>query len=108
MLAVSHAGLNYTVPTFDQPPPPVVVLAITSLDRTSGSSGTSVRIYGTKFGASQGSSYIQFGTNTTKPTISTWSDTQITFRVPSLSRGTYAVKVVVGGASSNTKNFTIN
>jgi hypothetical protein len=109
--AVSHAGVSYTVPTFDQPPPPPVTTpAITSLDRTSGSSGTTVRITGTNFGSTKGTSYVLFGTvnGTVKPTISAWSATQISFRVPSLSRATYQVAVVVNGVTSNTKNFTIN
>ncbi|OGR01246.1 MAG: hypothetical protein A2511_15095 [Deltaproteobacteria bacterium RIFOXYD12_FULL_50_9] len=109
MLVVSHAGVSYTVPTFDVPPPTII-----SLDKTSSFVGTTVKITGTKFGATKGTSYVLFGTaaqvldgTATKVTTSAWSDTNISFVVPSNTIGTWYLKVVVNNVSSNTKTFAI-
>jgi RHS repeat-associated protein len=72
---------------------------VTGTSPVSGPVGTIVQINGSGFGASQGSSAVNF--NATYPaTIKTWSDTQITAVVPPQAF-TGQVVVVVGGVSSN-------
>jgi len=67
---------------------------VTSLSATSASAGQQVTISGTGFGASQGNGYVAFsdnGTNWGGPgnaatvTVDSWSDTSITFTVPTPS-----------------------
>jgi hypothetical protein len=69
---------------------------ISSLSTTSATAGDQVTINGTGFGASQGSGYVAFsdnGTNWGAPgntapfTVDSWSNTAITFTVPTASGG---------------------
>jgi RHS repeat-associated protein len=85
----SNANVEFTMPN------PV----ITGLVPSSGPVTTQVQINGSGFGATQGSSTITF--NGVPGTNITWHDTQITATVPT-SAVTGAVKVTVGGVSSNT------
>jgi hypothetical protein len=78
---------------------------ITSLSPNSGAAGSSVTISGTHFGASQGSSTVNFGGSLA--VVSSWSDTSIAVKVPSLAAGPVNVTVSVGGASSNPASFTV-
>lgn len=82
--------------------------AISSLSPTSGLAGTSVTITGTKFGAMQGYSYVEFGA--VLGTVTSWSNTQIVATVPNISNGTVNVQVSTGAPGtviSNTVPFTV-
>jgi RHS repeat-associated protein len=70
---------------------------ITSTSPTSGAVGTSVQVYGSGFGATQGSSTISF--NGVNATVMSWADGQITATVPSAATG--PVQVTVGSVASN-------
>jgi hypothetical protein len=99
-------------------PPP----SITSASPSSTAPGTTVTLTGQNFGASQGDSYLtlaQGGTSWGAPfdgatlTITSWSDTSITFQLPPdsglypLTPGSATVTVTVGGQTSNTQGLTI-
>ena len=71
---------------------------VSNVSPVSGSADTQVQITGSNFGATQGTSTVTFGGRTA--TIVTWSDTQITAKVPSLAISG-AVVVRVGGVSSS-------
>jgi RHS repeat-associated protein len=72
---------------------------VTSTNPTSGPTGTQVQINGSGFGATQGSSAVNFNASYPAAIIS-WSDTQIVATVPSQAF-TGQVVVVVGGVWSN-------
>lgn len=80
-------------------------LLITSISPTSGVVGSSVGIGGSAFGASQGSSRVNFGT--IAATVTAWSSGSITANVPNLSVGAVSVSVAVGGVTSNPVQFTV-
>lgn len=92
-----------------------VLPKITSLSVSQGVIGSSVTINGHTFGASQGNSFVQFGS--TNASITSWNNTSITATVPSGISGQVAVKVTVkanvsGDATeetleSNTLNFNV-
>lgn len=77
---------------------------VTTLSPSSGVVGTQVQINGRQFGATQGSSTITF--NYVTATVVSWSDTQIVATVPTTAT-TGAVKVTVGGVSSNTNVYFV-
>ncbi|HXJ06004.1 MAG TPA: IPT/TIG domain-containing protein [Candidatus Acidoferrum sp.] len=87
-------GLTFTVAT----------PTITSLNPTSGGTGTSVAIAGTNFGATLGSSTVTF--NGTAATPTGWSATSITVPVP-VGATTGNVVVTVSGVASNGMTFTV-
>ena len=74
---------------------------ITSIDPESGTQYHRVTITGTGFGSSRGTSTVTFaGTEASR--YYEWSDTEIEVRPPSsVSVGTHAVVVTVGGVASN-------
>ena len=75
-----------------------------SIGPTVGQPGTKVTIAGKGFGSSAGS--VLFGT--TAASISSWSDTSVTFTVPSVSNGVYNVQLKTsGGTAANTIQFTV-
>jgi predicted alpha-1,2-mannosidase len=83
--------------------------AVTSLSTTSAKAGDQVTINGSGFGASQGNGYVSFsdnGTNWGAPgnagtfTIDSWSDTAITFTVPTPS-GTNGERQVWAGTPAS-------
>jgi hypothetical protein len=75
---------------------------ISSVSPTSGPVGTVVTITGSHFGATQGSSTLQFGSTSAAPT--SWSDTQIIAKVPSAApTGSEPIGITVGGLSSSTQ-----
>jgi endo-alpha-N-acetylgalactosaminidase len=103
-----------------QAPPPEPV--ITSSSPSSPDPGTPVTLTGQNFGSSQGSSYLtlaQGGTSWGAPydgakvTITSWSDTSITFDLPPdsgsfpLQPGTATITVTVGGQASAPQTITI-
>jgi hypothetical protein len=79
-------------------------LAVTSLSPTSAAAGTSVTITGTNFGATQGTSTVQF--NGTPATPTSWSATNIVVPVPA-GATTGNVVVTVSGVASNGMSFTV-
>ena len=78
--------------------------SITSLNPTSGLVGASVTITGANFGATQGTSTVQF--NGTAATPTSWSATSIVAPVPT-GATTGNVVVTVGGVASNGVSFTV-
>ena len=69
-----------------------------------GQPGMKVTIAGDGFGTAAGS--VLFGT--TAAAIGSWSNTQVTFTVPSVTGGVYNVQLKTsGGASANTIAFTV-
>jgi RHS repeat-associated protein len=78
--------------------------SITSLNPTTGTTGSSVTITGSNFGATQGSSAVTFNGTTAAPT--SWSATSIVVPVPS-GATTGNVVVTVGGIASNGVSFTV-
>jgi YD repeat-containing protein len=77
---------------------------ITSVSPTTGTSGTSVTITGAGFGASQGSSTVDFNGTAASPT--SWSSTSIAAPVPS-GATTGNLIVTVSGITSNPSAFTV-
>lgn len=75
-----------------------------SIGPTSAQPGVSVSIAGKGFGTSTGS--VLFGT--TAATITSWSDTGVTFKVPSVGNGVYSAQLkTAGGVAANTIQFTV-
>jgi hypothetical protein len=96
--------------------------SISSVSPSSTAPGTTVTLTGQNFGATKGSSYLtlaQGGTSWGAPfdgatlTITSWSDTSITFQLPPdsppfpLAPGSATVTVTVGSQASNTETITI-
>ena len=95
---------------------------LSSVSPSTTTAGSSVTLAGQNFGSSQGSSYLtlaQGGTSWGAPfdgaklTITSWSDTSITFTLPSntgpfpLQPGTATITVTAGGQSSAPQTITI-
>jgi alpha-glucosidase (family GH31 glycosyl hydrolase) len=95
---------------------------VSSVSPSSTAPATTVTLTGQNFGATQGSSYltlVQGGTSWGAPfdgatlTITSWSDTSITFQLPPdsppfpLAPGSATVTVTVGSQASNTETITI-
>jgi glycosidase len=109
----SGSGGNNPVTTFTLPAHTVAVWQATatatapqvgSIGPTVGQPGLKVTIAGKGFGASTGS--VLFGA--TAASITTWSDTSVTFTVPSVSGGVYQVQLKnSGGTAANTIQFTV-
>src|SRR6202043_423418 len=79
---------------------------ISTISPSSGLPGsTQVTVTGTGFGATQGTGYVQLGTQ--NGTVSGWSDTQIVATIPARARSGVAC-VTQNGLSSNTVPFTIS
>jgi RHS repeat-associated protein len=81
---------------------------ISSLNPTSGATGTSVVITGSNFGSTQGTSTVKFAG--VVAAVTNWSNTgtSITATVPSgIPNGNETVVVTVGGVQSNGKTFTV-
>jgi hypothetical protein len=86
-------GVSFTVP-----------LIITGLSTNAGPVGAAVRIIGTGFGATQGSSAVSF--NGTPAMAASWSTSSITVTVPS-GATTGNILVTVSGANTNGVAFTV-
>jgi len=75
-----------------------------SIGPTVGQSGMKVTIAGKGFGTSTGS--VLFGT--TAASITSWSDTSVTFTVPSVTNSVYQAQLKTsGGTAANTIQFTV-
>lgn len=97
--SLSSSGYGFTVisPSTTRP-------TITGISTTEAEPGTEVEITGSNFGSSQG--VVTFGA--AEATIKSWSDTSITVEVPaSLKPGSYSVKVMQDGLSSNGYGFIV-
>jgi IPT/TIG domain len=79
--------------------------AITTLNPTSATVGSSVTINGSNFGSTQGSSTVTFN-GTPAGTATTWTATSISIPVPT-GATTGNVIVTVGGVPSNGVTFTV-
>ena len=79
--------------------------AISGLSPTSGSPGTSVTISGSGFGATQGTSTVQFNGSTVQ-TITSWSNTAISAVTPN-DATTGPVSVTVGGIEAVSPQFNV-
>jgi hypothetical protein len=97
---VTVGGVASNGVTFTVLPTPT----LTSVTPTSGPAGTSVTIVGTNFGASQGTSTVQF--NGTSATSTSWNATTIVVPVPT-GATTGNVVVTVSGVASNAIAFTV-
>ncbi len=109
----SGSGGNNPVTAFTLPAHTVAVWHSTasatapqvgSIGPTVGQPGLKVTIAGKGFGTSTGS--VLFGT--TAATITSWSDTSVTFTVPSVANGVYQAQLKnSGGTAANTIQFTV-
>ena len=97
---VQGAELDRVTVTGQRPPPPMISV----LNPTSGSVGDAVRLTGTSFGGSQGTSTVTF--NGLRATATSWSDGTIDVRVPT-GASSGSVVVTVGGQASNGVAFTV-
>ena len=95
---VDSNGLPFTVTAASAP-------SITSLSPNSGPVGASVTIAGANFGATQGTSAVQF--NGTPGTPTTWSASSIVVTVPNGATSGNVV-VTVNSAASNAAPFTVS
>ena len=86
-------------------PQPVVVPAITAIQPDSAFAGDTLKIFGTNFGATEGSSFVSVG-GTIGDTVYLWSATEIDVKVPA-SAVTGNVNVTVLGTTSNSLAFKI-
>ncbi|MEW6553995.1 MAG: YCF48-related protein [Actinomycetota bacterium] len=99
--AVGHNGtILHTVNGGD----PVLNASVVS--PTSGQPWQVIRVGGTKFGATQGSSYVSFGTVAVTQYVS-WSDTEIKCKVPVLPAGDVQVTVHTPEGTSNALPFSV-
>jgi hypothetical protein len=109
-----------------QGPPPLIAPHIDSAQPNSGAAGDLITLHGENFGDTQGSSYLLFadgGTSWGAPfdgaafTVNSWSDTKITFTIPTPSGpggvwhvnpgDTATVNVTTAGGTSNTVPISI-
>jgi hypothetical protein len=109
-----------------QGPPPLIAPHIDSVQPDHGAAGDVVTLSGQNFGATQGSSYLFFvdgGTSWGAPfdgatfQVNSWSDTKITFTIPTPSvpggvwhvnpGDTATVNVNTAGGTSNTVPISI-
>ena len=97
---VQGAELARVTVTGQRPPLPMISV----LNPTSGSVGDAVRLTGTSFGGSQGTSTVTF--NGVRATATSWSDGTIDVRVPT-GASSGSVVVTVGGQASNGVAFTV-
>jgi IPT/TIG domain len=86
-------------------PQPASVPTITAIQPDSAFAGDTLKIIGTNFGATKGSSTVSVG-GVVADTVYLWSSTEIDVKVPA-SAATGSVTVTVGGATSNAPAFKI-
>jgi 5-hydroxyisourate hydrolase-like protein (transthyretin family) len=83
-------------------PPPVIA----SISPTSGVVGTVVTIKGSGFGATRGTSYVKFG-GLKATSYPSWSDTQVTCKVPAAAAGKVNLTLTTAGGVSNALVFKV-
>jgi uncharacterized protein YkwD len=87
------------------PPPALATPLLTSLDRTSGPSGTVVTLSGRNLGAAQGSSQVLFNG---RAAVLRWTDAAVTVQLFATSPGTRNVWIRLSdGRDTNFLNFTV-
>ncbi len=79
---------------------------INAISPTSGSAGSTVIISGRGYGLTRGTSYVMFGTEKVS-TYSSWTDTKLKVKVPSVSKGYTSIKVVTSGGTFNSVSFKV-
>jgi len=113
LTVTTGSGGNNPANNFTLPPHTVAVWQSTgapsapevgSIGPTLGQPGMKVTIAGKGFGGATG--HIMFGT--TSATIQSWTDSSVTFTVPSVTNGVYEVQLKnSGGTLANTVQFTV-
>ena len=84
----------------------VIPQRLNSVTPNTGNPGASVTLAGTGFGASQGTSTVNFGS--LNATVTSWSNTQIVATVPNVPVDTaVGLTVTVNGVASNPVNFLV-
>jgi glycosidase len=111
-IAVTNGGGNNPVTAFSLAPHTVAVWQsapaatapqIGSIGPLLGQAGITATIAGQGFGAAKGK--VMFGS--TSATVSSWSDTTVTFAVPGVTPGSYSVQLTTNsGTAANTVPFT--
>jgi RHS repeat-associated protein len=96
--SVSSNGVPFTV---------ISAPNISGLSPSSGGIGASFTISGSNFGATQGSSVVQFNGTSVSVCATCWSATAITVAVP-VGASSGNVVVAVSGVASNGMNFTVS
>jgi glycosidase len=87
-----------------QAAPAAVAPQVGSIGPLLGQSGTRVTIAGQGFGAVAGK--VMFGS--TSAVVGSWSDSTVSFSVPSVTPGSYSVQLITNsGAAANTIPFTV-
>jgi len=99
------AGIDGCTDMGSNVPQQIIVPAITAIQPDSAFTGDTLKIFGTNFGATQGSSAVSVG-GTIADTVYLWSATEIDVKVPA-SAATGSVTVTVGGATSNAPTFIV-
>ena len=103
--AIVLAGIGGCTDMGSNVPQQIIVPAITAIQPDSAFAGDTLDIFGTNFGATQGSSAVSVG-GTIADTVYLWSATKIDVKVPA-SAATGSVTVTVGGAMSNASAFKV-
>jgi endoglucanase len=84
----------------------VIPQRLNSVTPNTGNPGASVTLAGTGFGATQGTSTVNFGT--LNAAVTSWSNTQIVATVPNVPVNTaVGLTVTVNGVASNAVNFLV-
>ncbi|HSD12579.1 MAG TPA: IPT/TIG domain-containing protein, partial [Patescibacteria group bacterium] len=118
-LTTSSGPSDRTDDTFGPPIPNFTVGGATTpgvcyLDPSTGAPASKFAIHGAGFGATQNASTVLMGATTM--TVTTcgsgdtdcgWSDNLVWANVPPIAENVYPVKLVIGGASTNTRNFLL-
>lgn len=80
--------------------------SISTLSQSLGAAGQPITISGTGFGATQGSSLVNFGSAVAS--VSSWSDSSVTASVPrALGAGNANIVITAGGTPSNAASFLV-
>ena len=92
------SGIDYTVIFTNQP-------VISNIDLNIAQEGQTITISGSDFGQTRNNSYVTFG-GVSAVDYTSWSDTKISVKVPTGAKSGL-LNVVVGSATSNGVNFTV-
>ncbi len=105
LLAISFAVIGGCSDMGSNLPKPSGQPHITSMQPDSAFAGDTLKIVGTDFGASKGSSIVSVG-GANADTIYSWSSTEIRLKIPAFAV-TGNVTVTVGGTASNAVTFKV-
>ena len=99
-------GVNATNEfTFTVDEPVLTAPEIDDVSPAHGPTGSSVTLTGVRFGSTQGTSTVRFGT--TAAAVTNWSDTSITCTVPTMLAGPTTITVTTGAGVSEGWAFTV-